>query len=239
MTPTPAGISKKLEAALKKASPKELARIMVELQRPGLDQAFERKAAGHGPKVEAQLVYIRDNFVQRLPINDWIEYRNEVAWLTELDLLYRIQVKDIEYLEALLINAEHFLLTLDYLEEGFFQAGYELGEDETQEDLETSPLKRYRDNLAKHRETAKEHIKQGVRRRAELCLSSVWKEYGRPCPFDPAWDGIGADYLGEAIPGSKELPLDPEEVLAAERRAQKALDAAKAGKSRRKAAAKK
>lgn len=239
MTPTPAQISKKLEAALKKASPKELARIMRELERPAMDRVFAGEATGFDSKTEAQLTYIRDNFVLRLPIQEWIEYRNEIAHLSELDLLYRLQVRDIDYLEALIISAENFVFTLDYLEEGFFSAGYELGEDETRaEDLETSPLKRYRDAITKRVETSEERLRETIKRRAQLCLSSTWKDLGRPCPFDPAYDSPWAQLQakqGQPVPGSKELPLDPEEALAAEQ-ARDAAKAEKAKKPRRKKA---
>ncbi len=236
MTPTPAGLSKKLEAALKKAGPKELARIMHELRRPEMEKVLDGKAPGIDPKVTAQQLYIQETFIQRLPVREWIEYRNELAWLTELALFYRLQVKDVLYMEALLVTAEHFLLTLEYLEQGFFEAGYELGEDETrEEDLETSPLKPFRDDIAQHTETAKERLRQMIKRRAELCLSSIWEELGRPCPFDPAYDSGWASReatLGQPVPGSKEAPLDPREVLAAA----KAREAALAEKGRRKRA---
>ena len=228
MTLTPAGLSKKLEAALEKATPKELARIMADLYRP----LWEKALAGeepNDPKIEAQMVYIRDTFVHRLSTQDWIEYRNESAELSDQDFMARLQLKDIHYLEGLIGTAEYLLLMLAETEQILWEAGHELGEDERkEEDLETSPFKRHREEVRARTQRTEEKLRATIKRRAELCLSSFWTDLGRPCPVSPeysSWFTESRAQIGRPVPGSKELPLTLEEVRAAEKKRDKEREA--------------
>ena len=228
MTLTPAGLSKKLDAALQKATPKELAKIMADLYRP----LWEKALAGeepNDPKLEAQMVYIRDNFVHRLSTKDWIEYRNEAAELSDQDFLARLQLKDIHYLEGLIGTAEYLLLILGETEQILWEAGYELGEDESlEEDMETSPFKRHREGVRDRAQRTEEKLRATIKRRAELCLSSFWTDLGRPCPLSPeysSWFTESRAQIGRPVLGSKERPLTLAEVLAAEKKRDKEREA--------------
>lgn len=228
MTLTPAGLSKKLDAALKKATPKELARIMADLYRPLWEKALDGEEPSD-PKLEAQLVYIRDNFVRRLSTQDWIDYRNEAADLSDQDFMARLQLKDIRYLEGLILSDEVLVLILAEMEQALWEAGYQLGEDDSlEEDLETSPLKRHRERAQQVIERKEAHLRAMIQRRAELCLSSFWTDLGRPCPLSPeysSWFTESRAQIGQPVPGSKERPLTLEEVRAAEKKRDKEREA--------------
>lgn len=241
--PTQQKVTKRLAEALKKASPTELARIMADLDQRQMEKVFEAHELTIDPKIADQIVYVRDNFVNNLSFGEWAEYRNELASLTRAYYSYRLLLADIRRFEALLVSTEHFLWTLGLMEQALWEAGYELGEEDTDEDRETSPLKTHRDLGEELSGGMDRYYRDLVRKRAEYALSSVWEtEFKRPCPVDPAYS---SDYtanqalLGKPILGSKELPLSREEVLTAEKEASETVAAVLSGKKARRKKAKK
>lgn len=238
MTPTPAQVSKKLEASLKKAGPKELARIMNALYRPVLDQAFVGKALKEQARIETQLAYIRDTFLPRLSVQEYNEFRREHDRLSDLDEVYRMQCAELRRLDDLIAYTGIGIDAAVIGTQGLQVASYELGE-YGQEDDDDSPLKPWLGMLGDLNRGLRRNYAALIERRARLALSTVWEQVGRPCPVDPVF---GSEHtaleasVGKPIPGSKELPLDREEVQAEERKAMAAFEARK--KPRRRTAKK-
>ena len=164
MTPTPAKVSKKLEASLKKAGPKELARIMNALYRPVLDQAFVGKALKEQARIETQLAYIRDTFLPRLSAPEYNEFRREHDRLSDLDEVYRMQRAELRRLDDLIAYTGIGIDAAVLGTKGLMVASYELGE-YGQEDDDDSPLKPWLDMLG--------DLNRGLRRKADPGLQGA------------------------------------------------------------------